>query len=127
MQPQVHTILISLLDNPVSATVSTQALTLKNLFINQGFYNLFLVVGGIWGFLLVKRGKYAAGYALLLLFCFSATAAGIVLALSTKAYILAFLQCVPAFVLFLRILPLYNRASELHELSKYNLTGNGGD
>jgi putative membrane protein len=111
MQPQVHTLLITLLNNPVSSDTQTQALTLKNLFVNQGFYNLFLAGSGIWGFSLVKKGQYAAGYALLLTLCFSAAGAGIVLALTTKAYVLAFFQCAPACVLLLKILPKYKNAT----------------
>lgn len=108
MLPQVHTLLIGLLNNPVTTDIYTQALTLKNLFINQGFYNLFLVCAGIWGFLLVKKEKYTAGYALLLMLCFSATGAGIILALTTKAYVLAFFQSVPAGLLFFRLLPKFS-------------------
>jgi putative membrane protein len=112
MHPEVHTLLIALLNNPVSIDVHTQALTLKNLFINQGFYNLFLVVAGVAGLQLVKRQQYSAGYALLLLLCFSATGAGIILALSTKAYLLAFFQAVPAAVAFIKLYPLYKRHSK---------------
>lgn len=107
MQPQVYTLLIGFLNNPVSLDTHTQALVLKNLFINQGFYNLFLVLGGLFGYSLLKKGQYSAGYSLLLLLCFSATGAGIVLAFSTTAYILAVLQAVPAAILFFRLLPLY--------------------
>lgn len=79
----------------------------NRLFINQAFYNLFLVLEGISGYNLLKKGQYNAGFSLLLLLCFSATGAGIVLAFSTKAYVLAVLQTVPAAILFSRLLPLY--------------------
>ncbi|MTH15859.1 DUF1304 family protein [Flavobacterium sp. LC2016-01] len=103
--PEVHTPLIALLNNPVSSETWVQALTLKNLFINQGFYNFFLVVTGVWGYFLILRRQYVAGYALLIVLCFSAAGAGITLALSTKAYLLAFFQAVPAAVLFFRLFP----------------------
>lgn len=110
MWPEVHTPLIVLLNNPVTTDIYTQALTLKNIFINQGFYNLFLVIAGFWGDILVLKQKYASGYALLLVLCFSATGAGIVLALSTNAYLLAFFQAAPAIWLSLRLLPKYQQA-----------------
>lgn len=103
--PEVHAPLIELLNNPVNSDTWTQALTLKNLFINQGFYNLFLVITGVWGYFLILKRQYAAGYALLMVLCFSAAGAGIVLAFSTKAYLLAFFQAVPAILLFWRLIP----------------------
>ncbi|WP_221392750.1 DUF1304 family protein [Dyadobacter sp. NIV53] len=112
MVPEIHNILLGFLNNPVSLEYPVQALVLKNLFINQGFYNLFLVFAGLEGLYLVNKEKYSSGYALLLFLCFSGTGAGIVLAFSTKAYILAFLQAVPALITFLRIYPLY-KASEV--------------
>lgn len=72
MKPEVHTILLDFLDNPVTVDYNVQALTLRNLFINQGFYNLFLVCGGLAGLSLVRKKKYAIGYALVLFLCFSA-------------------------------------------------------
>lgn len=112
MRPEVHTILLDFLDNPVTVDYNVQALTLRNLFINQGFYNLFLVCGGLAGLNLIRKKKYAIGYALVLFLCFSATGAGIVLACTTKAYILAVLQTVPAAILFIRLYPVYKIASE---------------
>lgn len=105
MWPEVHTPLIELLNNPVTSNTFTQALTLKNLFTNQGFYNFFLVITGVWGYFLILKRQYAAGYAMLLILCFSAAGAGIVLAASTEAYLLAFFQAVPAAVLFGRLYP----------------------
>lgn len=107
MRPEVHTILIDLLNNPVGSGIPLQALTLKNLFINQGCYNLFLVCAGIGGLLLIQRGKAAAGYVLLIFLCFSATGAGIVLACSTKAYILAIVQALPAAITLSRLYPVF--------------------
>ncbi|AYL94304.1 hypothetical protein HYN43_002895 [Mucilaginibacter celer] len=45
MNPMVYQPLIQLLHNPVNLDYATQALALKNLFVNQGFYNLFLATG----------------------------------------------------------------------------------
>ena len=107
MQPEVYTRLLYFLDNPVALDDPLQAIVLKKLFINQGFYNLFLAFAGLKGLQLLKTGKYAAGYALILFLCFAATGAGIVLASSTKAYALAFFQAVPAAMAFARLVPLY--------------------
>ena len=105
MRPEVHVILIDLLNNPVASGHDLQALTLKNLFVNQGYYNLFLVVEGLVGLYLIKKGKISFGYLLLSFLCFSAVGAGIVLACSTKAYILALLQATPAAITFARLYP----------------------
>jgi len=113
MQPQVYNRLLYFVENPVALDFPVQALVLKKLFINQGFYNLFLAIAGIKGLQLLKKGKYPTGYALILFLCFSATVAGIVLAGSTKAYVLAFFQTVPAAIAFARLYPLYR-----NEMSK---------
>lgn len=105
MQPSVYTALVALLDNPVDTPASVQALTLRNLFINQGFYNLMLVVGGTSGLILIWRGHAKAGYPLLFYVCIAATVAGIVLALTTKALGLALLQAVPAVFACAGLLP----------------------
>ncbi|MBT2560076.1 DUF1304 family protein [Pedobacter sp. ISL-68] len=109
MMPEVHTVLIEKLNNPVSSTVYVQALTLKNLFINQGFYNLFLVCAGVWGLRLLQVKKVSEGYAVLILLCFSAAGAGVVLALSTKAYILAVLQAAPSLLALIRLYPVFQK------------------
>lgn len=107
MIPEIHATLIDLLNNPVDSGINLQALTLRNLFINQGCYNLFLVCEGIGGLMLIQRGKVAAGYMLLIFLCFSATGAGIVLACSTKAYILAIAQALPAAITLSRLYPAF--------------------
>jgi putative membrane protein len=66
------------------------------VLLNQGFYNLLLAVAGIVGLRSIKRGADAAGYALVFYMCLSALGAGIVLALSTRAYLGAVLQSAPA-------------------------------
>ncbi|SDK00220.1 putative membrane protein [Flavobacterium noncentrifugens] len=113
MQPEVYNRLLYFIENPVALDYPLQALVLKKLFINQGFYNLFLAIAGLNGLQLLKKGKYETGSALILFLCFSATVAGIVLACSTKAYILAFFQTMPGATAFARLYPLYR-----NEMSK---------
>lgn len=113
MQPFVYSILLGFLDNPVSIDYSIQALTLKKLFINQGFYNLFLSIIGMLGmFLATRKSKQQinTGFVLILVLCFCGIGAGIVLALSTKAYLLALFQGVPAAIAFFLIYPLYQKS-----------------
>ena len=113
MVPEVYHILLDFLNNPVRTEYPIQAITLKGLFINQGFYNLFITCAGVEGLYLVYKRNYAVGYALILFLCFCGFGAGIVLALSTRGYILAFLQAVPAALAFLNIYPLYKKASAI--------------
>jgi putative membrane protein len=109
MQPFVYTILLEMFNNPPkSLDFSMHALVLKKLFINQGFYNLFFALGGLAGLYYVNKNK-AVGYALLSLVCFSATGAGIVLAVTSKAYILAFFQAFPAVVALFKVYPLFKK------------------
>jgi putative membrane protein len=112
MQPYVHDILLYFLDNPVVVDYPVQALTLQKLFINQGFYNLFLAAAGITGLWFVKKEKYASGYSLILFLCCAGAGAGLVLAITTKAYILAFLQAVPAAFAFIKIYPLFKISND---------------
>jgi putative membrane protein len=111
MQPFVHNLLLYFINNPVNLTYPVQAVVLKKLFINQGFYNLFLVFAGFAGLYLLNKRNYATGYALLLFLCFAGTGAGIVLACTSRAYVLAFFQAVPAALAFLKIYPLYKAAA----------------
>jgi len=107
MQPFVYNILLEMFNNPPKTLdFSTHALVLKKLFINQGFYNLFFAFGGVAGLNYLNKNK-AVGYALITLVCFSAVGAGIVLAVTSKAYILAFLQAVPAAIALAKIYPLF--------------------
>ncbi|WP_158879674.1 DUF1304 family protein [Rhodanobacter sp. L36] len=109
MNPVVYSILLKFLDNPVAIDYATQALTLKALFVNQGFYNFFLSILGLVGAVLLKKNeRQQSGYLLILALCFCGAGAGIVLACSTKAYLLAFFQAVPAGIAFWRVYPLYS-------------------
>jgi putative membrane protein len=106
MQPFVYHILLEMFHNPPSSLdYFTHALVLKKLFINQGFYNLFLAFGGLLGLNYINKNK-VAGYTLITFVCFCAVGAGIVLAATSKAYILAFLQAVPAALAFIKVYPL---------------------
>ncbi len=107
MNPLIYNLLIDLLNNPVSTDHPTQALVLKNLFINQGFYNLFLVIGGLVGLYQLKKANDVVGYTLILFLCFAGIGAGVVLACATKAYLFAFCQAVPAALAFFRIYPTF--------------------
>ena len=107
MQPFVYNILLDFLNNPVDLAHPVQAITLRNLFINQGFYNLFLVIAGLKGLHLLSQKKYAVGYGLILFLCFAGVGAGIVLACSTKAYLLAIVQGIPAAITFYKVYSFY--------------------
>ncbi|TCD11582.1 DUF1304 family protein [Pedobacter frigidisoli] len=113
MQPFVHNLLLDWFNNPpASLGYEMHALVLKKLFINQGFYNLFFVIGGIAG--LYQQKIKSVGYALILLVCFAAVGAGLVLAVTSNAYLLACLQAIPAAIAFLNIYPLFKH-STLHK------------
>ncbi len=115
MKPFVYNMLLEMFNNPPkSLDFSMHALVLKKLFINQGFYNLFFAFGGLSGLYYLNKNK-AVGYAFITLVCFSAVGAGIVLAITSKAYILAFLQAFPAAIALAKVYPLFK-----NELNKSN-------
>jgi putative membrane protein len=96
MRPGVYEFALSRFQIAVPLALHEQALVLKPVFVNQGFYNLFLAVAGVVGLLLIRRGKAEAGRALVGYMCASAVGAGIVLAFTSIAYIGALLQALPA-------------------------------
>ena len=99
MRPAIYTFALQRgLNHAVEVDRPLQAMVLKSLFINQGFYNLFLAIAGIVGLIFLGRGSILIGKTLLNYMCLSAVGAGLVLALSTTAYIGAFFQVVPAAV-----------------------------
>jgi len=65
---------------------------------NQGFYNLFLALGGFYGVYLLSQGNVAAAKPLLQVIYASYVAAGGVLLATTGKALGAFLQAVPALV-----------------------------
>ena len=96
MQPAVHQFALRRLTEQANLSSYDQALVLKTVFVNLGFYNLFLAIAGTIGLAIFARGHASAGRALMGYACFSAAGAGIVLLVSTHAYIAAFLQAAPA-------------------------------
>jgi putative membrane protein len=113
MQPFVYNLLLEWFNNPpANLSYETHALVLKKLFINQGFYNLFFAIGGVFGFYQLKKNP-AIAYVLLLFVCFAGIGAGIVLAITSKAYLLAFLQAIPAVFAFYRIFAFYKLSANI--------------
>lgn len=98
MRPAIYEFSLSRFQTVVPLGLHEQALLLKPLFINQGFYNLFLAAAGIAGFAFIARGREEAGRVLVGYMCASAVGAGIVLAFTSIAYIGALLQALPAAV-----------------------------
>jgi putative membrane protein len=96
MTPAVYGVALKRLVERVSPDPLQQALTLKILFVNLGFYNLFVAGAGIAGMVLLVRGERPAGKALIVWMCVSALCAGLVLLVSTQALIGAAAQAVPA-------------------------------
>jgi putative membrane protein len=98
MRPGIHEPILKRLATEGSVGVHEQALVLQAFLVNQGFYNSFLAIAGIAGLAFLRRGNAPVGYALIVYMCLSAVGAGLVLAISTHAYVGAFLQAVPAAV-----------------------------
>ncbi|MBX3628023.1 MAG: DUF1304 family protein [Rhizobacter sp.] len=96
MRPAIYEFSLSRFQTVVPLGLHEQALLLKPLFINQGFYNLFLATAGVAGLVLFAQEKKEAGLALVGYMCASAVGAGIVLAFTSIAYIGALLQALPA-------------------------------
>ncbi|MGB1582121.1 MAG: DUF1304 domain-containing protein [Nevskiales bacterium] len=98
MQPKVH--------KRFGARTTEQAEAARLFAFNQGFYNLFLVVGCVTGMLLWQAGHVAVGSTLLLFTCASMAAAGIVLLLSApnKASAALMQALPPALVIILYLL-----------------------
>jgi len=96
MRPAIYEFSLSRLADPVAVDLRDQAKILRVLFVNQGFYNLFVAAAGVAGLVFVRRGQAAVGTALIVYMCLFAAGAGIVLAVTTIGYIVALLQTVPA-------------------------------
>ena len=96
MQPGVYENALPRINAQTALALHDQAVVLRALFINQGAYNLMLAVAGCVGFYLLRSGETAAGKALLRYMCLTAVGAGLVLACTTRAYVGAALQAVPA-------------------------------
>ena len=101
LKPVVHERLLGKLDSSIDVTVFEQAQILQVLFFNQGFYNLFVALAGIVGFVLYRAGNKQGGIALISYMCAFALGAGLVLAYSTTAYTGAVVQALPPFLALL--------------------------
>lgn len=95
LNPVVHERVLGRLGSSFDLSLFEQAQILEALFFNQGFYNLFLALGGIAGWVLYKKGRTESGLVLIAYMCFFALGAGFVLALSTGAYAGAIVQGLP--------------------------------
>jgi putative membrane protein len=96
MRPGIYEFSVPRMNGSLTIGIAEQALAMKTVFVNQGFYNLFLAVAGVAGLILLSRGKTQAGHALVCYMCASAVGAGVVLAFTTIAYGGAVLQALPA-------------------------------
>ena len=105
MHPAVHEFALHRLAIKTTLDLPGQALVLRALFVNQGFYNLFLASAGIAGLIFLGRGNAPVGHTLIIYMCMSAAGAGIALGASTPATIGAILQGLPAALALAAILP----------------------
>ena len=105
MNPLVHSFVLNKQNISVDVELYDQALILKVLFINQGFYNLMLAIGGILGFVLIFKGKESEGQLLLGYMCVFASVAALVLLVTAKAYVGAILQGLPATIAMFMLYP----------------------
>jgi putative membrane protein len=96
MRPGIYELALARIAEPSALSLRDQASVLRTLFVNQGFYNLFLAGAGAVGLMLSSRGRAQAGQALMVYMCLTAVGAGAVLALTTRAYVGACLQALPA-------------------------------
>lgn len=78
------------------AKTEAEAQAVQLMAFNQGFYNLFLVIGCVGGLVLWQMGNAAVGAPLLLFSCASMVGAGVVLAFSAPGKLrVALYQAVP--------------------------------
>ena len=89
---------LSKIDAPAGISLSDQAQILEVLFYNQGFYNLFVALGGVGGLILYKYGRIQEGTVLVCYMSLFALGAGVVLASTTTAYPAAVIQGLPPFI-----------------------------
>ena len=95
LRPLVYERVLSKLNVPVDASYFEQAQILEVLFFNQGFYNLFVALGGVAGLLLYRAGKTQEGITLVCYVSLFALGASVVLASTTIAYPGAVMQGLP--------------------------------
>ena len=95
LRPAVHERVLGRLDSAIDVSLYEQAQILQSLFYNQGFYNLFVALGGVAGWVLYKKGKTQSGLALITYMCLFAVGAALVLAYSIGSYSGAAVQGLP--------------------------------
>lgn len=95
LKPLIYERVVEKINAPVGVDYYEQAQILEVLFLNQGFYNLFVALGGIAGFVLYRTGRQQAGITLIGYVCLFALGAGLTLALSAATYIAAMVQGLP--------------------------------
>lgn len=116
LNPVVHERALTKLNAPTEAGFYEQAQMLEVLFFNQGFYNLFVALGGVAGLVLYRLGKPQQGITLVCNMCLFAFGASLVLAYSTVAYLGAVLQGLPP---LLALLGLYFGSGVREKLTRY--------
>ncbi len=109
LEPVIYKQAVMKIDLITDVSSYEQARILEVLFFNQGFYNLFVALGGVVGVILYKTGKTQAGLALVSNTCFFAFGAALVLASSTTAYPAALIQGVPPALAILGIYACYRK------------------
>ena len=97
-EPRIIERVLSKIDAPAGISLSDQAQILDVLFYNQGFYNLFVALGGVGGLILYKYGRIQEGTVLVCYMCLFALGAGVVLASTTTAYPAAVIQGLPPLI-----------------------------
>lgn len=96
MKPVVYENIVANMYSPDGISLLEHATILESLFFNQGFYNLFIALGAIAGLVLFKKGNAVVGKTLISFTNLFALGAGLILALSSSAYMSAALQGGPA-------------------------------
>jgi len=97
-EPVIIDRVLSKVNAPLGVSPSDQAQILEVLFFNQGFYNLFVALGGVAGLVLYRYGRIQEGLALVCYTCLFALGAGVVLASTTTAYPAAAIQGLPPLI-----------------------------
>lgn len=101
LRPNIYENVVPYMAPSVDVALSTQAKVLELLFLNQGFYNVFLALAALAGICLYKNGRSEAGKILVFYACLSAAGAGVILAFTSQVYSIACLQGIPPFIALL--------------------------
>ncbi len=112
MKPVVYENIVSGMVTPEGISLLQHAKILEGLFFNQGFYNLFIALGAIAGLILLKKGNAVVGKTLICYTNLFALGAGLILALSSTAYMGALLQAGPALLALVALYVISRRASQ---------------